>query len=81
MSIYKKLKRVFKMRIFKAKPKEPPFQAVSINRWPESQGCMGCKHGYFINPDTPTTAGLGSSCFVCTKELEPSSCGLSPHSQ
>ena len=36
-----------------------------ILRWPESQKCIGCENGCFIDPSGPNADKIGDSAYVC----------------
>jgi len=40
---------------------------VEIIQWPESQVCVGCKHGSLIDD----TEKYGSSAYICELDISP----------
>lgn len=44
---------------------------VKINIWPESQVCVGCKHGDLI----VDTKKYGSSAYICELTMSPDGAG------
>ena len=44
---------------------------VEINKWPESQDCIGCKHGALID----SVEKYGCSAYICELAISPDGAG------
>lgn len=59
---------------------------ITINQWPESQGCIGCAHSVFVtssrddsDDETVQKEGydfFGSSAYACRKDNDVEDCEI-----
>jgi len=56
-----------KITVIKNKVKIGVVMQVEVIQWPESQACVGCKHGSLVND----TEKYGGSAYICELGIEP----------